>query len=1369
MEKIRPVRRAAILLLSMCLILCQVGFLPTLLASAAEEVNVALGKPVTVSGVEGGYNGDGTLVYPQFNPQNATDGNYGNRVSFDRNDNAWLTIDLEEELMIKKIVIFFRETPTGYKVQVSRDGVNFDDVAVFANIEGRQAITQNITLETPVLARYVKYQQTAMFDIGGTNGRYSGNFSEIEVYENPSPLKLALEEIVQSNPTLAADGKSIVLPDPGDPDLTVGIFASGNTAVVDLDGKVTTPLQSMKVNIFYQITDRDGKTIHSDKANAIVVPGAFAPEESINEKPNVIPGLREWKGDAGAFTFAGRLVVADESLRESAEMTAFYLKEMLGLDAAIVGGAPAAGDIVFMKGADMVVGDEGYEMAIGDILTVTAPTPTGALYAGASITQILSQSGDGRSVPKGLVRDYPQYPVRSFMLDVARFYVPIDYLVEIGKYAAYFKLNEFHVHINETGGEQSASFRVESKKFPKINGGIISYSQEEYRNFQKEIKKFGIDTITEIDSPAHSGFVGLHDPSLMLDGYHINLSNPASWDFMKELFDEFLDGDDPVFQGTRFHIGTDEYDKRYSEIVRSYMDEMIRYVNAKGRETRFWASLGTNGFAGTTPVSTDAVAYMWSHSWASYTEMFDDGFKFINAADGILYIVPTAGYKDYLNVPNLYDTWEATNLNGGYHLDAGHPQLLGASSCLWNDVKNGHSEFDIFDRLRGQIMLMSEKTWYGEKTAGQTGAGFMERTAQVDHFTPGANPARYVASQGEIVAQYDFQDVSGDVVKDLSPNGYDATLHGLSAEGGKLMLNGAGWLSLPFDTIGFPYTVSFGMTVDASTPANAIIFSGHDGTLYYNYDNTGKLGYERKGYAYVFDYLVPAGIKLNYTILSTTRDARLFVNGYDAGNGKYHKVSANAQNSSTFVLPTERIGSGVVGAIDNFILYNTATAGMEVNLALGKPVTVSGVEGGYLQDGTLRYPQFDPQNATDGDYGTRISLDMSNNAWVTVDLGEDYWIDRVVINFNETPRGYNVQLSSNGVQFENVAVYTNLTERQRLTHTTTIKPARQARYIRYQQTSMMSIGYSGNFTELEVFGRQEIIYRTNLALDKPVTVSGVEGGLNPNGTLVYPQFNPQHATDGNEATRISLEQRDDAWLTVDLLDEYVISEILIDFLQTPTAYKVQVSSDGVVYRDVAIYPSITGMQRIKQPLPLDTPVGGRYVRYQQITMFPYTNGQSYSGNFSELEVYGRAPADKTALAQAMAAFEGLAGSQWTPATWAVAQAAYGAAALVNGDFVVEQADVDAAAQALWDALDDLEGLVFDRGGQVASVVIRKGMKYQLNIDSSNPETIVYLSSNANATVDANGLVTAVKTGSAIITVLDVWAQQYFTISINITS
>ncbi len=204
---------------------------------------------------------------------------------------------------------------------------------------------------------------------------------------------------------------------------------------------------------------------------------------------------------------------------------------------------------------------QGYEAAVSDYITVTAHNNKGALYAGTTLCQILYQDSLHASVPKGKIRDYPQYEVRSMAIDVARIYIPLDYLEEITKYMAYYKLNEIHLGLSNDGGEQSSAFRLESKKYPEINEGIDVYTQEEYKAYQKEVKKYGVRVVSEIDTPAHSGWVAKHNPEFMNpnNNTYINLDSSEAKAFIKSIYDEFLDGDDPVIQSDTFHMGTDEY------------------------------------------------------------------------------------------------------------------------------------------------------------------------------------------------------------------------------------------------------------------------------------------------------------------------------------------------------------------------------------------------------------------------------------------------------------------------------------------------------------------------------------------------------------------------------------------------------------------------------------------------------------------------------------------------------------------------------------------------------------------------------------------------------------------------------------------
>lgn len=753
-------------------------------------------------------------------------------------------------------------------------------------------------------------------------------------------------------PTISADGSKLVMPDIADCGYELKLYGSSNEAVIDLDGNIYKPLCDMDVTVMYQMVNReDANDVIKDNWTevSVTVPGLYTVAESDNTKPNVVPALREWKGNSGEFvlTDSSRIVAADNTLSETAEQIAYYFKEMLDKDIETVVGEAVPGDIYLTLNGEKHLGEEGYTVEIADMVTVSAYSLTGVLYAGTSLTQILYQDEEHNSVPKGLIRDYPQYEVRSLGFDCGRFYIPLDYLEEITKYMAYFKLNEAHIHLNDDSGEQAYAFRLESKLYPVINSSLNPdevWSQEDYKAYQKEVRKFGVDVISEIDTPAHSGFMTLYDRSFTTEtnSTYIELTNDDAKAFVKSLFDEFLDGEDPVFQSGYFNIGTDEYDRNRGEEVRQWMNELIEYVRAKGIEPRMWAALGSDGFEGTTEIISDVAVHHWAKSWADPDYMIDKGFDLINNYGPMLYIVPgeSTPYANYLDVANLYNNWDVNECE--ITIPEANPHLKGAESFFWYDTKTGMSEFDVFDRMRDAVVIISEKCWKGRETNGDTAKEFTERVSEVDQFAPGSNPAKYVESADGTAADYDFEEFNGTIVPDKSNNGYNGTVANLSLvagnDGNALKLDGVGSLSLPFTSIGFPYTVSFDLYIDSAISTDAVLFSGDEGTLYLNFENSGKIAFVRHGYTYQFDCVIETGKWQKITLSSDNVKTALYINDvyqcsaeylYDKPKttavwGNYLK-SASYLDSSTFVLPVANIGSGVIGMLDNLTITNTAS------------------------------------------------------------------------------------------------------------------------------------------------------------------------------------------------------------------------------------------------------------------------------------------------------------------------------------------------------------------------------------------------------------------------------------------------------------
>jgi len=333
----------------------------------------------------------------------------------------------------------------------------------------------------------------------------------------------------------------------------------------------------------------------------------------------------------------------------------------------VVSNSPKNGDFYIALNSNYPeLREEGYFMDIDDFVTVEANDAQAIFLSTRTILQILKQNGD--FIPKGLVRDYPQYDVRGFMLDVARKPVSLDYLYEIVKTMSWYKMNDFQVHLNdnyiwlerdysancEDAKNAYAAFRLESNDVGEngvsLTAQDLSYSKEEFGNFIDEAKIYGVNIVPEFDTPGHAlAFVKAHPEYAYRNGQGENaamldVSNPEVIEYIKGIYDEYLDGgEDSVFRDATFHIGSDEF-YGDAEEYRAYLDEMLRYVrDEKGRTTRVWGSLSHK--SGSTPVTSENIEMnIWNCGWANPQAMYNQGYNLINTDDAYLYIVPGANY-----------------------------------------------------------------------------------------------------------------------------------------------------------------------------------------------------------------------------------------------------------------------------------------------------------------------------------------------------------------------------------------------------------------------------------------------------------------------------------------------------------------------------------------------------------------------------------------------------------------------------------------------------------------------------------------------------------------------------------------------------
>lgn len=749
-----------------------------------------------------------------------------------------------------------------------------------------------------------------------------------------------------------------------------------------------------------------------------------------NDAPTVIPAIREWEGGIGEFKPGATVTVnASDAVISDAKVDIITnsFSEYLGITATFT---DDGGDIVLVTDkSDADLGDDGYTMEVTeDTVTIKAPEDIGLLYGIYTVLQSVKADG---YVPCGKARDYSYYSVRGGMLDIARAWLPLEYVEEITKYFSFFKLNEIHLHINDAGANNYSAFRLESD-VPGLTATDGYYTKDEYRAYQKRMLEYGVEVITEIDTPAHSRCFNNVNPDYMLDAGHLDISKPEVIQFVKDLFDEYITGDDPVFVNKVVHIGTDEYPAGYNELMRAYTDELIKHVNSRGYTPRFWGSFGNDGFNGETPVSSEAQANFWATGLSDYKTLFEMGYDIINTCGPVLYIVPGGnyGFADYYNLEALYSSWYVNYMgfDSSTAVDVDHQQLLGGNFALWNDLYteySGFSVFDIFDRLRGGVCLMAEKTWCGEQTRDIDASDFVSRYETLSLYAPEGDPGRH-----------NLADIEGEV-----------------PEGVKSM--------------GWPYIASLDLTVD-SLGEGFTLFGGEDGEFYVAAD--GTFGFKRGVYDFKYKFKIPEGEKTSIKLVADNKQTLLVV------NDTYFYTPVNSKNSSltrssTFTLPLEQVGEGLNGKIENLsVKSETEDFSHRIlngNYALGKTATVSALE---VDDG-----RFTPDLALDGNTASRVSFSAKADLqWMIVDLGSVRTVDKVVIQFNEHISDYNIFVSEDGENFTEVAHIQQGEDRAKQTDEVEFDPVK-ARYIKYQQNKRFYIAdwnayYSGGILEFEVYG-----------------------------------------------------------------------------------------------------------------------------------------------------------------------------------------------------------------------------------------------------------------------------------------------------------
>lgn len=617
----------------------------------------------------------------------------------------------------------------------------------------------------------------------------------------------------------------------------------------------------------------------------VKIPGAAA-QSPVNEVPFTIPAVHAWQGDTGSYVLPAQIRIVLTPQDQHAllpyitifrnDLAERYRNRMIKVEVS-ENVAPRNGDILFALSSDTAQGPEAYHMVINNSIHISGPAK-GCFWATRTILQILEQSPEHGTVPRGSITDFPHWPIRGFVLDAGRKFFPMAFLREYVKFMSYYKMSDFHVHLNDGAFKQFynnnwdstySAFRLESSTYPALTAKDGHYTKAEFIALQELADSFCVNIIPEIDVPAHSLAFTKVFPEIGSSKYgkdHLDLNNPKTYEVIDNVFKEYLQGPNPVFRG-EVHIGTDEYSKAESEKFRSFMNHYIDLVHQYGKKARMWGSLTNN--KGETQVRTAGVTMnLWYNGYADPKEMLKLGYDVISTPDGWLYIVPAAGYYyDYLNTKNLYNKWTPAVI-GDQVFDENNTQIKGGSFAVWNDhAGNGITAKDVHDRVFPAMQVLAEKMWTGK---GQ----------RMNYDTFSIHATRIGEGPG--------LNISGKLPKDslllLPASTNDLVFHHTTAGKYKgrqaVHFNAAdSYVKTNYVGIGYDYTVSFYVWPEKGNQPDAVLFSSPDAVVKLKQQAGGKLGFSREDYHYSFNYAVPEKKWTHIVITGNHKGTTLYADG----------------------------------------------------------------------------------------------------------------------------------------------------------------------------------------------------------------------------------------------------------------------------------------------------------------------------------------------------------------------------------------------------------------------------------------------------------------------------------------------------------
>lgn len=418
--------------------------------------------------------------------------------------------------------------------------------------------------------------------------------------------------------------------------------------------------------------------------------------------------------------------------------------------------------------------EEAYKITIGEDGVRLTGASENAVMHGLRTIQNLAITNDG--LVYGEIIDYPNVAERRVHVDCARKYISKDWFIRQIREMSYMKMNALQIHFSENMG-----FRIECETDPAIVSDQY-LTKIEVREILAEAKKYGIKVIPSFDSPGHVDQILKAHPEygqVNNSGNHyksgLDVTNPEAIAYIRSLYDEYMD----LFEGcTDFHIGGDEYmefDRPpftteyksvlnsyavekygqgyiWKDVIAGYINDLAEYVHDRGFTPRIWNDgvyYGESSYEGAQKIKMhdyigiDFWSQMsWNSSIANLQTFINKGHDTIyNINASFFYYVlrndkPTDGREqhsfDNLNADRkIYNEWTPGKFQGNPAVDDNSDFIKGASMGIWCDNPNLCSEDVITEDIADELRALASKSWNTSSNTIINFDGFQENYAKL--------------------------------------------------------------------------------------------------------------------------------------------------------------------------------------------------------------------------------------------------------------------------------------------------------------------------------------------------------------------------------------------------------------------------------------------------------------------------------------------------------------------------------------------------------------------------------------------------------------------------------------------------------------